>query len=172
MTLNKLNHVFLAALCVVLTAIFTGCGRYAISVNENTVYEPAPLFGEYSIADAALKTCVKHTIAEKRLTKAEQLKQLICPAGEVTSLEGLEIFTNLEHLGLAENRVTHIALLSQLTKLSRVNLRDNRVQNFRPLHVLQQLSQLDARGNSNADCSTLTPLTSSVKDIQLPRECE
>lgn len=173
MTSNKLfNHITFVALSALLAILLTGCGRYAISVNERTVYEPAPLFGDYSIADAALKSCVKATIAEKQLTKAEQLKQLICPPGEISSLAGIQVFINLEHVGLASNQLRDISSLSLLKKLTRVNLRDNNIENFTPLHTLEKLNFLDARENDKARCNTLTALTKSTTELALPEACK
>ncbi len=166
------HHTASAALSMSLLILLTGCGRYAVSVNERTVYEPAPLFSDYSIADASLKSCVKDTIAQRQLTKAEQLKRLLCPPGEIASLSGIQVFVNLEHLGLASNQVSNLTPLSKLNKLTQINVRDNRVENFSALHSLEALSFLDARGNNSARCDTLTPLSNKSIELALPEACK
>ncbi len=156
-------------LIVASLIVSVGCQRYEVSVNEQVIYEPPQLFREYKITDPTLRQCVKATIAENSLTKAEQLRRLSCPAGDIVKLDGLQVFTRLHTLGLAGNQIVSVAPLATLKELAQLNVARNAVQDFTPLSDMPNLSYLDARGNSGANCDSLSVI--GVKDIKPPRHC-
>lgn len=158
------------SLFLILGAI-ASCSRYAVTVNDNLVYAPAGLFSQYTIADPALKECVRETIAEDGLTKAEQLTRLICPPGEIHNLHGLSVFSQLRHLGLASNEIVDITPLSALIELRQVDLHDNSIQNLAPLALLPHLEHINIRGNSRADCSSIRLDQASLHTQKLPEHC-
>lgn len=114
-------------------ALLTSCSRYQISVNEQVVYEPAPLFSAYEIADKALAECVAQNIEDQKASQAQQLKRLDCSNAGIKSLEGLQVFKYLE----------------------KVNLADNYIQSLVGLHLGSQLKRLVLTGNSELACSQL-----------------
>ncbi len=125
------------------------CSRYEFSINDRVVYTPPPLFSGFSISDPFLRTCVKSAIAEENVTRADQLQRLLCPPGAINSLDGIEIFTNLNQLGLAENNVASIAQLTELDELRHLNL----------------------KGNDNLLCKDLDQLK-KVEAIEVPSHCQ
>ena len=147
-----------------------GCSRYSVSINENVVYTPPGLLAGYVIDDNAFASCIRAIITEQTLTKTEQLTRLICPAGSIESLKGIEQFSNLEYVGLADNQVSSIHELKALKALQQVNMSNNRVIDFSPLRSLAGLQWLDARGNIDANCQTLQ-FENPIAMLKLPDHC-
>lgn len=166
-TINKYLGVFLAGAALCLSA----CNRYSVAINENVVYQPPLIFADYDIRDTALKTCVQSTIAEKKLTRAEHLKSLVCPPGNITALKGLETFKNLEYLGLNDNKISNLASLGTLTKLKQLSVKNNAIVDFSPVGHLSRLDLIDASGNTFADCVSLRAFLSRTK-VRLPHHCK
>lgn len=167
------SQLKIVALCSMLCLVALGlssCNRYSVAINEKTIYTPKTLFTQYSIADAHLHTCLANTIAEKRLTQAEQLQQLFCPGGGIQKLTGMEVFTELRHLGLADNRISDISALSQLKKLEQIDLSGNTITEFAALLMLPSLKSLNAERNAQAHCSALQKLASTVS-VEHPSHC-
>ena len=100
-------------------------GPYEVTLNNQPVYTPEPLFGDYVIADAALKTCVQQTIADKKVTRVEQLTQLDCSDAGITSLEGLQRFLSLGEVDLSNNQISDASTLAAFKQLTYLNLRGN-----------------------------------------------
>ncbi len=168
---SLMRHGLLIIFTFIYIAIMPGCSRYSISVNDNVVYEPPALFQEYTITDASLKQCIQETIAESRLTSAEQLTQLICPKGDIRSLVGIEVFSSIEQLGLADNALTRIGLLNNLPKLKQLNLSNNDIHDFSVIFQLKELKYLSAERNKHADCESLQ-LPKQKMEIIMPSHCQ
>ncbi|PCK08915.1 MAG: hypothetical protein COA42_06625 [Alteromonadaceae bacterium] len=153
--------------------IVTACGRYAVLVNSKILYEPPALFSGFSVGDDALRECIKASIVNQNLTSAEQLKRLFCPAGEIRSLSGLEVFSRLEYLGLSDNNIQNVAPLRHLAMLAQVDLSNNDIVDFSPLHSLAYLLFINVRGNSHAACDGLAVFSvDAITKIQIPVHCE
>ncbi|UTA46680.1 hypothetical protein L1F30_10955 [Simiduia sp. 21SJ11W-1] len=118
------------ALQLAITACFSaalliGCQGYEVSVNERKVYTPAPLFTDFNLPDRNLQRCLDQTIADQKATAAVQVKTLNCSNAGIASLAGLEVFTGLESINLADNRLGQTPELLQLMKLTYVDVRGN-----------------------------------------------
>ncbi len=133
-----------AALIVMLV---TGCERYSVSLNGQTLYTPKALFSDFVIADPGLSSCVKQTILDGRIERADQLTALKCTYAGIERLEGLEVFSNLQQL----------------------DLRHNRLKSLAPIKTLAALKQVDVRGNS-ALCAEVSG--SSWKGVALTTDCQ
>ena len=149
----------------------SSCSKYEIQVNDNVVYSPTRLFRDYQFADAALFDCVTQNIEEQSIHKAQQLQKLFCPPGEIRDLSGLEIFPNLQQLGLADNRVTDLAPIEALANLEQIDLSNNSVVDASVLGSLKELKVLKLEGNKRLDCSTLDSVK-SVATLTSPEHCE
>ncbi len=151
-----------------------GCKNYSISVNDNTVYTPAPLFTNYQLADAKLKDCVEQTIADSNITKVEDLKRLNCSNAGISSLDGLDKFFALTELNLANNRLTNISSLAKLGRLEVLTLKNNQIKDPVPLLSLLHIQSLDVSQNPMS-CKDLYQLHSNLKDqkpdLTLPKQC-
>lgn len=154
-----------------LLFILAGCSRYSVSLNDNVVYEPPSLFSEFLVQDPALSSCIKSTIAENNIHSAEQLHRLVCPAGSIATLDGIELFDQIEYLGLAGNRLISLAPIAALTQLKQVDLSDNKVEDFSLLLSLKELSFLNAKGNVEAQCESLQ-VSHKTQVVQPPQHCD
>ena len=132
-----------------LTAVLFGCERYAVTLNQQPVYTPPPLFSDFSIADKALSDCIKQTIVDKKVVKAEQLISLTCRHAGVTSLQGLQQFPALQELDVSFNQL----------------------QSAAPLAKLAQLTRLKIDNNPALECASLTQLKQAELEITPPAHC-
>ncbi len=164
------NNVLRSVIICIIYAAITACSRYSVSVNNNLVYEPPGLFNDYTVKDPALASCIDATITENNLTAAEQLRRLVCPPGNIRSIEGIESFTAIEYLGLANNHVTDLHPIAVLTQIKQLNVKNNDIRNFTPATSLETLSFLDSHGNIHANCDSLKA-TRKTLTIKLPSHC-
>lgn len=140
-----------ARLIVVLslgTALF-GCERYAVTLNEQPIYTPPPLYADFAVADQALTDCLKQTIADKKITRVEQLTSLACRHTGLTSVVGLEHFNALQELDLSHNRLQQAQTLAKLPQLRLLKINDN----------------------PDLQCDSLAPLTQKDLKITPPAHC-
>lgn len=108
----------------VAAALF-GCERYAVTLNQQPVYTPPPLFSDFSLEDKPLLDCVRQTIMDKKVVRAEQLTVLTCRHAGVRSLQGLAQFPALQELDLSFNQLEDAAALANLPKLTRLRIDHN-----------------------------------------------
>lgn len=162
---------FLLFIMFLFITLLSGCSRYSVSINENTVYSPPGIFTDFSLPDKNLQDCIDDTIADELLTKPEQLVRLFCTNRAIYSLEGLEIFDGIQYLGLADNQLKSIAGLASLAELEQVNLAGNPIVDAAPLLQLQQLNYVDFTNNPVLDCSSLQRLLSKGVKVETPDHC-
>lgn len=109
----------------VLLVTLGGCARYQVTLNEQPIYSPPPLYSQYEVPDEGLKNCLHQTIADKQITRAEQLTQLVCRYAGIKSVQGLDVFVALEELDLSHNVLRNLKPLRSLTKLRLLKINDN-----------------------------------------------
>jgi Leucine-rich repeat (LRR) protein len=102
-----------------------GCARYQVTLNEQPLYSPPPLYSQFEVADEALKNCLHQTIADKHITHANQLTQLVCRHAGIKSIQGLEGFDALEELDLSHNTLRDVKPLQSFSKLRLLKINDN-----------------------------------------------
>jgi Leucine-rich repeat (LRR) protein len=168
---------FLGKFCALLIiAGLVACKNYSVSLNNNLVYTPLPLFKAFTIGDHHLHDCVEQTITDQRITKPEDLKQLNCSHAGIVSLAGLEIFPAIEQLNLSENALTTITQLSRLTQLKVLILQKNNLTTAEPLLHLLHLTELDISENSNISCGDVKQLFANFnkEDLRMtwPAHCK
>jgi hypothetical protein len=140
---------------LVLISPLMSCKQYSVSLNNNVVYSPIPLFKDFTIADSHLRTCVEQTINDKRATKAEDITQLNCSNAGISNLAGIETFYAIEQLNLEENALGSVSPLAALGRLKVLNLRKNNLTNAEPLLHLLHLRTLDISDNKNLACGDI-----------------
>lgn len=131
-----------------VAALF-GCERYAVTLNQQPVYIPPPLYSDFKVADKALMNCLKQTIADRKVVRTEQLTSLTCRHAGVASLEGLDHFAFLQELDLSHNQLVDAQSLGLLT----------------------QLKVLRIQENAKLKCETLTSLPQSGLKVTAPDHC-
>jgi Leucine-rich repeat (LRR) protein len=156
-------------LMLMLVAL-TGCDRYRVTVNEMPVYEPAPLFSDFTIADRALFACVQQTIEDARITAAEQLTVLNCSHAGIARLEGLARFTRLEAINLSNNSISDVGPLAHNPRLRRLNLDGNQLRSVEALLALPNLETVSLAGNKALECAGAGILARRVTTT-LPEHC-
>lgn len=142
------------------------CQSYEVSVNDNVLYTPLPLFHPSQVKDEALRTCVQQTIEDQAITHAKQLTRLSCTHAGINNLKGLEVFIALRELNLSDNALQDLAPLSKLAKLEQLLLRNNQLLSASPLLSLIKLEVLDLSGNSLLACEDIAQLRTAVNDNQ------
>ncbi|WP_232522424.1 leucine-rich repeat domain-containing protein [Marinimicrobium alkaliphilum] len=156
-----------------LTATLTGCGNYALTLNEQVVYMPPSLLRDIDVADERLRVCIEQTIQDQRITEARQLKHLNCSSAGIETLAGLERFNALEELNLASNALAEAPELAKLSRLRILVLRDNPLTDAAPLLSLLRLEQLDVSDNPALPCGDLAQLADVMNgELTLPEQCE
>lgn len=133
---------------------------------------PAAQAADITVPDAVLRACILDKLgkpASDPITDAEALSvtALTCDAAgssqqpAISSLEGLDSFTNLNVLALNHHSVTDLAPLAGLTQLEQLYLIGNAVEDLAPLSGLVGLKtlQLDNTGGGNNHVSDLSPLS-------------
>ena len=157
---------------IALTALLlTGCGNYDITVNDKVIYGAPTIFLDFNLADAALQTCVSQQIIDLRLTSPEGLTDLNCSNAGIESLEGIELFGNIERLKLSSNRIRNLMALSKLTGLQELWLDDNVIIDPVPLGSLVHLRALNLAKNGSLQCPK-NGLLEYVGTLTLPAHCK
>lgn len=65
----------------------------------------------------------------------------------ITSLKGIEHFTNLKKLKINNNNITDIKPLKKLNKLEVLNIRNNKITDISPIKSLKSLKKIDLADN-------------------------
>ena len=122
------------------------------------------------------------TLTEENIAREmERLESLVVSAGNIASLDGLELATNLSvlklpgnlikdlsplsrlsnlvELDLSRNRIDDVTPLCDLTRLQRLNVSDNLVSDFLPLAGIEKLEHLNASGNELGSLASIAGLT-------------
>lgn len=137
-------------------SLLAGClSNYAVTLNEQPMYEPPPLFSKFRLHDPALDTCVRQHIRDMRVHQPAELTKLSCTHAGISSLAGLELFDHIEQLQLDDNAISDVSPLAAIPRLKQLSLARNSVRNASALKVLINLDQLDLDGNQSLDCSGL-----------------
>lgn len=169
---NSLAHTFRLWMIFLPIAGLSGCAGYAVSFNDNPIYNPPTLFSDYQIADRALQECVQQSIEDQSVTEAAGLTQINCSSAGIASLEGLATFRGLKAINLSDNELQEAGELKSLSRLEIVMLKNNRLESIEPLLGLLRLIELDVRGNDNLSCGDAQQLAEhSEGEVHLPDHC-
>jgi hypothetical protein len=132
----------------VAAALF-GCERYAVTLNQQPVYTPPPLYSDFAVADLALRDCIKQTIIDSKVTRVEQLTALTCRHAGLTSLAGLEHFAFLQELDLSHNQLLDARVLAKLPQLKALKIQENPALRC---DTLVELAQTEVHITAPAHC--------------------
>lgn len=170
---NSVAHSLRILMILMTAATLGACSGYAVSINDNPVYNPPTLFTDFRLPDPALHDCVQQTIEDQEVTQATQLTQLNCSSAGIESLEGLATFNALQAISLNDNQLEQVDALKALTRLEILLLRDNEISSATPMLSLLRLKELDLRGNGTLGCGDAQQLAQhSEGKVRLPEHCE
>jgi len=174
--LRSFLHSFRNICGLLMVTFIVGCKTYSVSLNNNIVYTPLPVFTDFAITDTHLSDCVEQTINDKKITKAEDLKQLNCSHAGINSIAGLEKFYHLEQLNLSENNLQSVSTLKNFSKLEVLILRKNNLTTAEPLLGMLALRELDVSENAKLACGDLKQLAANFNKedlkLTLPEQCK
>jgi len=133
-----------------LFLLLTACADYVVTLNNMTISEPKPLYQPLEIFDENLRTCVSETIRFHSVMGAGDLERLSCSYAGITSLAGIQQFTQLTHIKLDHNNLIGIE----------------------PLLSLENLRLVDITGNSEVACREIAELKKLIgKDLLISDTC-
>lgn len=152
--------------------IMTACSqRFAVSINERTVFDPRPAASNYRFADPGLQACVNFALQQPGAT-LDSLSILACPDWEIEDLEGIGVIAALQYLDLSNNRLSSLAPLSALPRLSGVNATDNQLTDIAPLLSMRALTTVVLTGNERILCRQLDALAQRLQaNLTRPANC-
>lgn len=158
-------------LCILATIALAGCSqRFAVSINEQTVYDPRPNSTGYRFSDPGLQGCVNFALQGGG--SIEQLTVLACPGWEIEEIEGIGALSSLQFLDMSNNRLTSLAPLEALDRLSSLTITNNRIGDIAPLLSMVTLTSAVLTGNDNIPCGQLDDLSEKLgNNLRRPAEC-
>ncbi len=140
-----------------------GSARASVTLNARM------LITDVVFADANLKTCVLNEATANGWTYTYEVTgTLDCSSLVITSLSGMENFTNLTVLYLYSNSISNVSPLSGLTNLTVLDLTNNSIIDVSPLASLTNLTNLwlevnSIGGQKAGNVDSLITLTSVVQ---------
>ena len=155
-----------------LMALSSACSqRYAVSINNQTVYDPRPNATAYRFADPGLQGCINLALQQPN-AELERITVLSCSGWEIENLEGISLLKALQFLDLSNNRISSVAPLSSLPRLSSLSLTNNRVRDIETLIAMKSLTSAVLTGNETISCSQLNTLATELgSNLQRPAAC-
>ncbi len=156
-----------------LTLLVAGCSKYQFTVNEAVVYTPPTLFTAFTTADPRLKSCLDQAIKDSNATAPTDVKRLVCTNAGLTSLVGLEVFSEISELNIADNQLTDIAPVARLPQLKALAVNNNKLRQVPEVLLLANLTYLDLSNNSQLNCGDLKQLRQHYSgELKLPAQCQ
>ena len=154
--------------------LLSSCAGYQVTLNDRTIYEPPPLFQDFTIPDDGLRQCIAQHISDQNITKAEQLQRVVCSYTDIISLQGIEVFTEIRQLNVAHNKITNLASIAGLSALEQFSAKDNRLTDVSALAGLEHLHHLDLSDNPTLSCDHLELVlknTPASATLLMPAQC-
>jgi len=145
--------------------------QFAVSINDQTVFDPRPGAAQYRFADAGLQACVNFALQQPGAT-FETLAILSCPGWEIEDIEGIGTLTTLQFLDVSNNSISSLAPLSALPRLGGLNAGDNQITDIAPLFSLNSLASAVLTGNDGILCRQLDTLQERLQlNLGRPATC-
>lgn len=163
-----------------LLLVLAGCGGGGGGGGGDST-TPAPVdppsrtsISSIVFSDPSLAACVQSNAATNSLIFIDEVTNLDCSESNVSVLDGLESFTNLETLDLSGTRIRDASKLSTNTKLRVLDLSSiPELRKIDSLLSLNQLSTIDLSdsGRDSLECDTLESLSQTVSSLSRPGKC-
>jgi len=158
-------------LLLVLLSLAACSQRFAVSINERTVFDPRPGAGSYRFADPGLQACVNFALQQSGAS-LDALSILACPDWEIENLEGIGAIETLQYLDISNNQLSSLAPLSALPRLSGVNATGNQLTDIAPLLSMRALTTVVLTGNERILCRQLDALQQRLQgNLTRPASC-
>ncbi len=155
--MNPQTHTPRIFIALAIT-LLAGCSqKFAVSINEQSIYDPRPNTASVSFTDTGLQACVNIALRQPDAT-VENLTVLACPGWEITEIEGIDALNGLQFLDISDNRVSSLAPLAGLNGLSSITAANNRISDIAPLLSMVTLTSATLTGNNDIPCGQLEAL--------------
>ena len=152
--------------------LLAGCAGYAVTLNEQTLYDPRERVTEHQFADPGLQACVNMALQQQRVEAAENLTVLSCSGLEIRSLAGLEALGSLQFLDVSGNRLTHLDPLRSLSRLRSVTASANPLNEISALFSVTGLTTAVFTGSNEIPCAHLDRLAERLgNNLTRPERC-
>jgi hypothetical protein len=164
-------HLHLSLL-LMIAALGSACSqRFAVSINDQSLYDPRPNTTSYRFSDPGLQACVNFALREPG-SQLEDIRVLSCAEWEVQEIEGIGILRSLQFLDLSGNQINSLAPLANLPRLSSLSAVNNRIIDITPLIGLTSLTSATLAGNNNIPCAQLDRLETRLgANLRRPDTC-
>lgn len=168
----QINSLFRILCLFCLGGLSSACSqRYAVSINDQTVFDPRPNATAYRFADPGLQGCINLALQQPN-AELERITVLSCSGWEIENIEGIALLTSLQFLDLSNNRISSVGPLSGLSRLSSLSMTNNRVRDIETLIAMKSLTSAVLTGNSTISCSQLTELAEKLgENLQRSATC-
>ena len=159
---------------VAVLYLLAACAQpYAVSINNQAVYDPTGRLPDVDTIDADLQGCINLALRQQRLTNAAELTVLSCANSAIRRLENIGQLRQLRFLDLSNNQIVNITPLEELPVLSGLSLTNNRIIDIAPLLNLPALSSVSLTGNNGIPCQQLRQLASHLPgNLNAPQSCQ
>lgn|GEM_PF-186568 len=155
-----------------LALLASACSqRFAVSVNEQPIYDPRPNTTEYRFQDPGLQACVNIAL-QRPNTSVDSITTLACPGWQIAVIEGIDALRALQHLDISDNNISSIAPLDALDNLSTLTASNNRISDIALLQSMATLTAATLNGNNNIPCQQLDALGQKLGgNLSRPQSC-
>jgi len=131
------------------------CDEYSICNDEQN----CEVF-YINFIDKNLENCVKEEMnisSDSKISfiELESIKKLECPNKNISNIDGIEYFKNIEKISFWENNISDITKLANLINLKSLQLGFNEINDISALVNLVELEKLSLAYNNLNDVSTL-----------------
>ena len=167
---NKMKISQFACLMLFAAALSACSQKFAVSINDNSVYDPRPNQTSVRFSDAGLQGCVNRT-AQQRNLKVEDIKVMACPEWQIEQIESIGALKSLEFLDLQSNRIASLAPLTSLRNLRSISISNNRIRDITPLLRMATLTSATLNGNPNIPCQQIAQLRERLKNNLVADSC-
>lgn len=146
-------------ICLLLTAFaLSACNqRFAVSINDQSVYDPRPNQTTVRFSDPGLQGCVNRALQQSGQS-LEEIKVLACPQWQIEQIESIGALKSLEFLDLQSNRLVSLAPLTSLRNLRSISVGNNLIRDITALERIATLTAATLEGNPNIPCQQIAAL--------------
>tara|TARA_B100000809_G_scaffold19840_2_gene17478 strand:- start:32789 stop:34870 length:2082 start_codon:yes stop_codon:yes gene_type:complete len=123
------------------------------------IVEATASIADVTLADSNFQTCFDSHVSTNNWQLISEVDSLDCNSSSISSISGIEVFINLQTLGLDNNNISDISALSNLTVLNELNLTTNNISELSALSSLTALSVLQLGYNNISDISALSGMS-------------
>jgi Leucine-rich repeat (LRR) protein/small nuclear ribonucleoprotein (snRNP)-like protein len=109
--------------------------------------------------ESDIRSIINKPIGDIYKSDVENLNGLFLYSDNITNIDGLEYFSNVQYISSVNSRISNLSPLSGLTNLTYLNFWKNQISDLSPLSGLTNLTYLMLAENQISDLSPLSGLT-------------